>query len=167
MQRFFKFPLWGIGLFLMVLSPIKAAEKSGLIPFDGSHSQLEQHLGEGKWSLVVLWAHDCHVCRLEAKHYAEFHKKNRNKQAQVIGISIDGERHKKEAEAFVKTYDLPFPNLLAEVGDVATWHLLQTKTQFRGTPTLFIYSPTGEIKAAQAGAVSIEAIEKFIAKNSQ
>jgi len=34
-----------------------------------------------------------------------------------------------------------------------------------GTPTFFIYDPTGKLRASQAGAVPVDIIESFIAEN--
>jgi len=41
-----------------------------------------------------------------------------------------------------------------------------TGASFRGTPTILIYDPDGELRAAQAGAVPVDVIEAYIAKHS-
>ena len=38
---------------------------------------------------------------------------------------------------------------------------------FYGTPTFYVYSPTGELMARQIGPISIEAIEEYIRSVSQ
>jgi len=133
---------------------------------DGKESNLENHLGQGKWSVVILWAHGCHVCNQEAEQYAQFHDDHIEKNAGVLGISIDGLDEREQAQEFVIRHDLPFPNLTAETEAVMRWYQGQTGAPFLGTPTILIYGPAGKLKAAQAGAVPTEIIEKFIAENS-
>ncbi len=152
--------------FAASLSPVHAETNVGFQTLDGADSSFESYLGQGQWLVVMLWAHNCHICNQEAEQYAQFHEDNADKRAAVLGISIDGLEQRKQAQQFVTRHDLPFPSLIAETGAVMAWYQGQTGARFLGTPTLLIYGPDGELKAAQAGAVPAEVIEKFIAENS-
>ena len=152
--------------FAAVLSAAQADNATMLQTLDGDERNLEHYLGQGKWSVIMMWAHDCHVCNQEAEQYAQFHEAHVEKQARVLGISIDGLEERQEAQQFVARHELPFPNLTAETDAVMRWFERQTGTRFLGTPTFLVYGPDGKLKAAQAGAVPASAIEKFIAENS-
>ena len=73
---------------------------------------------------------------------------------------------KEAAKGFIKKHNVDFPNLIAEPDTVAKLFYESTGQHFAGTPTFLVYSPEGELKAAQAGAVPAELIEDFIKKSS-
>lgn len=143
-----------------------SAEITGFQDFKGKSQVFENYLGKGKWLVVMMWASDCHICNREAHQYVDFHMIHSDTDATVLGISLDGENRKKEALGFIKKHSVDFPNLIAEPETVANLFQESTGQGFAGTPTFLIYSPKGELKAAQAGAVSTELIEDFIKKNS-
>jgi peroxiredoxin len=98
--------------------------------------------------------------------YAAFHRQHQGSDARVLGISMDGASKKAEATGFLTRHELPFPNLIAEPFELMSYYLELTGAPFRGTPTLLIYGPDGELRAAQAGAVPVESIEGYIARKT-
>ena len=132
--------------------------------FAGQPRSIESYAGGGKWLVVMVWAYDCHVCNMEAEGYAQFHLAHKDKDLTMLGVSIDGQAHKADAEAFIKRHDLPFPNLLGEPETTMLYYMMTTQSQFSGTPSIMVYDPQGNLVAAQAGAVPPEVIEDFIAK---
>ena len=159
---------WMVTALLWVaLGAAQAQGNSVFQAFDGKQDSVEAHTGNGKWLVVMMWAHDCHVCNMEVEQYAHFHEAHADGDASVLGISIDGLAAKARAEDFIRRHDVPFPNLIgASTGAVMHWYRQQTGANFLGTPTILVYAPDGSLKAAQAGAVPTETIEKFIADNS-
>jgi peroxiredoxin len=143
-----------------------ASEDTLFHDFDGQPRSVESFTGNGKWLIVMIWAHDCHVCNQEAESYAQFHEEHKDDNARVLGISLDGAANKADAEAFIARHDLPFPNLIGELTPTMLFYSMQTQSQFRGTPTLLLFDPAGKLRAAQAGAVPTSSIEAYIAKNS-
>lgn len=135
--------------------------------FDGQPRTVESYAGNGKWLVVMIWAHDCHVCNMEVEGYAQFHDDHQDRNAAVLGISLDGKAKKADAEAFIERHDLPFPNLIGELTPTMLFFAAQTQSQFRGTPSILLYGPDGELRAAQAGAVPVASIERYIAQNSK
>lgn len=150
----------------LLLSPLVSAEMKGFEDFKGKPQALENHLGNGKWLVVMMWASDCYVCNKEAHQYVDFHMIHSDTDATVLGISLDGESRKKDAEKFIKKHSVDFPNLIAEPEYVSALYQNLTGQFFAGTPTFLIYSPDGELKAAQAGAVPTTIIEDFIKQSS-
>jgi peroxiredoxin len=130
--------------------------------FNGQQRSIESYAGDGKWLVVMIWAHDCHVCNMEVESYAQFHAAHKDETARVLGVSLDGQARKAEAEAFIERHDLPFPNLLGEPATTMLHYAMLTGAQFRGTPTILLYGPDGSLRAAQAGAVPVENIEAYI-----
>ncbi len=150
---------------VLLLSPFVSAEMKGFEDFNGKPQVLENYLGKGKWTIVMMWASDCHICNREAQQYVDFHMIHSDTDATVLGISLDGESRKKEAVKFIKRHSVDFPNLIAEPGYVSNIYQQYTGQFFSGTPSFLIFSPQGELKAAQAGAVPTALIEDFIKKN--
>ncbi len=134
--------------------------------FDGSFHSLDEYTGQGKWTVVMLWASDCHACNAEAKQYVKFHKAHKDKDATILGVSLDGAEKKAEAKQFIKRHGVTFPNLIDEPEKVAQLYTGLTGQPWVGTPTFLIYSPSGELRAAQVGAVPTQIIESFIAKET-
>jgi len=151
---------------LLFLSPAIFAEIKGFQDLNGNSQKIENYLGKGKWTVVMMWASDCHICNREAHEYVDFHMVHSDTDASVLGISLDGESRKKEAEKFIKKHSVDFPNLIAEPETVGDFYHEMTGQYFAGTPTFLIYSPSGELKAAQAGAVPTALIEDFMKKNT-
>lgn len=153
-------------LAVFLFSPIASAEIKGFEDFNGKPQVLENYLGKGgKWLIVMIWASDCHICNREAHEYVDFHLVHSDTDATVLGISIDGASRKKEAEKFIEKHSIDFPNLIAEPEFVSNLYKNYTGQYFAGTPSFLIFSPDGELQAAQAGAVPTTLIEDFISKN--
>lgn len=133
--------------------------------FDGNIHSLDEYTGKGKWTIVMMWAHDCHVCNQEAGSYVEFHKKHKDKDAIMLGVSMDGDALKQEAKGFIQRHKLNFENFYGEPGAIAASFQQLTGVEWFGTPTFLVFSPKGELMAQQVGAVPTNIIEDFIAKN--
>lgn len=141
-----------------------AAIAAPLQDFSGKPQSIENFAGQDKWLVVMIWASDCHVCNVEAEQYIQFHEQHKSKNAHVLGISIDGQTKKVDAEAFIKRHHTTFPNLIGEPFEVAQWFVDLTGADWVGTPTFLIYNPKGELVIQQAGAVPVNLIEDFIQK---
>jgi len=133
-----------------------------LTDFSGQSKSISDYTGNGKWRIVMIWASDCHVCNQEAHSYVKFHREHQDKDAQMLGISMDGKTKLKDAEEFVKRHQLNFPNLIGEPVDVAMEYMHLTGAEWVGTPTFLIYGPKGKLLAKQEGAVPVDLIENFI-----
>ncbi len=147
-------------LSLAWLLPISQA--NALQDFNGKPGAISDYSGKGKWLIVMIWASDCQVCNKEVHAYQDFHFVHSDEDAQVLGISIDGQARKAEAEKFLQRHKINFPNLIGEPAEVARLFTQLTGTYFAGTPAFLFYDPRGELRAQQLGAVPTELIEEFI-----
>jgi peroxiredoxin len=128
---------------------------------DGKPRNVNEFIGQGKWTVVVAWAHDCHICGREIHEMSDFHAAHRDKDAQVLGVSIDGFGQAREARQFVTRYKLPFVNLIAEPSQEVMMKF--GAGRFVGTPTYYVYNPQGEIVGQNVGPVTREEVETFLA----
>jgi peroxiredoxin len=156
---------WFLAL-LFSFAPLATASDSIFQDFSGNAAQIEDYAGKGKWLLVMYWAADCHVCNVEAHSYVDFHARHHTTDASVLGISLDGQANRKAAEAFIARHEVSFPNLIGEPDLVALHYSTLVGETWFGTPTFLLYDPEGTLFAMQVGAIPVEMIEGFIARNS-
>lgn len=138
----------------------------GLQTTKGKPFKLDTVIGKGKWVMVVFWATDCPVCKVQEPLNSKFHEARSDKDAEVVGISIDGLDKGKLVEEYLLKHPLSYPNYLADLSMVAFNYEALTGEAFRGTPTHVLFSPDGEFKAVAPGMLRIEALEDYIAKHS-
>ena len=153
-------------LLVLVLSTLATAQTDGLAVFsdlDGRPATMASHTGNGKWLVAMIWASDCHICNMEAAAYEEYYRSKRGTDIGVLGISMDGEDKRSAAREFVARHKLSFPNLIGDAGRVSLYFASLTRESLRGTPTFLVFGPDGEVVAAQAGAVPVASVERFIA----
>ena len=147
----------------MAATTVSANINAGILKgFDGSLHTLNEYTGKGKWTVVMIWASDCHACNAEAKQYVKFHNEHKDKDATILGISLDGEMKKSEANAFIERHGVTFPNLIEEPEKIENLYASISGQRWVGTPSFLVYSPKGELLAAQIGAVPTSIIESFI-----
>ena len=154
---------WLIGL-LFITVPVMASSET-LRDFDGTPQKLSNYTGKGKWLVVMIWASDCHICNVEVHNYVDFQTFHADQNATVLGISMDGAAKKTDAVAFIKRHEVNFPNLIGEPAAVAALYTRLTDRPWVGTPSFLIYSPEGELKAQQVGAVPPHIIEAYIQRH--
>jgi peroxiredoxin len=145
---------------------VSAVQASALQDFDGQSKSISDYAGKGKWLVVMIWASDCHICNQEAHAYVDFHFAHAEDDAQVLGITIDGQAKKAEALKFIERHKVNFPSLIGEPADVASLFSELTGTYFVGTPAFLIYDPEGKLRVQQVGAVPPELIEDFIKQHT-
>ena len=148
-------------LMLGLVAPMVHAD-AALRDMRGQITTLAAQQTPGQWTVVMIWASDCHVCNEEVGEYVKFHNRHAGGSAQVVGMSIDGWSGRKDVDAFIARHEVNFPNVIGDVDTVARWYAAETGEAFRATPTFVVFGPAGEIRAAQAGAVPPDVIEEFI-----
>lgn len=139
-----------------------APAHANFMTLDGEVAALSEHRGQGYWLVVMLWSHDCPVCQREVGEFQALHARGQKNNLRVLGLSLDGQAGAMMAWAFVAEYNLDFINLVGEPGEVADFYVRESGQPFRGTPSLLVFSPTGVLEAAVAGAVDPRQIEAFI-----
>lgn len=129
----------------------------------GQDRNANEFIGQGKWTVVAVWESTCAICNQEIHHMVSFHAAHKNKDAIVLGVSIDGYAGKQQALGFIREHALDFTNLIGELPQMQKFGA----GPLMGTPTYYIYSPKGKLRAYQAGPITQEQVEQFIAKAAQ
>lgn len=109
----------------------------------------------GKWVLVNYWATWCPPCLRELPELISLHNSHKNKDLMVIGIAMEYASEKLVAD-FVSAHGISYPVVLGNRKIVAQIGELEV------LPTSYLYSPTGEQVAQQAGEVTRASIESYI-----
>ncbi len=153
-----------IFLSLFTTMVFAAAPDINVRDVDGKYHNVNQHIGKGKWTVVVFWAHNCHICNQEIHEMIDFHDDHESKDATVLGISMDGFKQVEKSRGFIDLHELNFPNFLIKL-ERAEFKKFGGG-RFVGTPTFYLYNPAGELLAKNIGPISAEEIEQFIKDNS-
>jgi len=131
-----------------------------LSDLNGKQVPVSKYIGQGKWTLVMLWAHNCPVCNREVDNISFFYDDHKKKDVNVLGVSVDGPSQLAKARAFVEDHLVDFPNLVIEpaVQQIEKFG----GGPFVGTPTFYVYSPEGKLVAKNVGPISIKALNEFL-----
>ena len=108
---------------------------------------------KGKWVLVNFWATWCPPCLEEMPDLQTLHETR--KDLVVVGIAMEY-RDPNYVKQFADDLLVTFPIVLgdskiaAQIGKVP------------GLPTTYLYDPTGKLAAYNVGALTREAVERYI-----
>jgi cytochrome c biogenesis protein CcmG/thiol:disulfide interchange protein DsbE len=102
----------------------------------------------GRWVLVNFWASWCIPCKEEAPALEEFQRRHGGPKFTVVGI--DSRDLTDDGRAFVRGYDLSYPQLRDGDGDIA--HDFGTT----GVPENYLLDPSGKVRWLLRGPVDEE-----------
>ncbi len=150
------YPMWLAGLALTLATAVAQADGFQLTDTAGKVHSLAGY--KGKWVLVNYWATWCPPCLEEIPDLIALHDNKKNNLV-VIGVAIDYRNPKQVtdfADSLMMTYPvvLGTPRIVNQIGPV------------QGLPTTYLYNPEGKMVAQQVGALTREAVEKYIASKS-
>lgn len=163
MKKIFQTLMW-LGLFLPFVA-MAGPETLVLKDLDGKETSVGQYLGKGKWTVVMVWAHNCPICNQEVEDMNFFHDEHKDRDAQVLGISVDGWSGVDKARGFVDLHGVDFPNLITEPRQDVLGQF--DGREFVGTPTFYLFTPEGKLAGKQIGPLEPEVVERFIASVKQ
>lgn len=110
---------------------------------DGKQHALSDYIGKGKWVVVNVWGTDCPYCRAELDALIDFHDQHYDKDAMVIGLTLDWPSFdfpdKEELFEFSLDYFIEYPLMMVNAE-------LAGKTigkQVNMIPLTFFYNPLG------------------------
>ena len=142
-----------IGLALIAVLWVSTATAEGFTLTDakGKVHRLQDY--KGKWVLVNFWATWCPPCLEEMPDLQKLHETR--KDLVVIGIAMDYKDPKyviSFAEDLLVTFPIVLgdPKIAAQIGRIS------------GLPTTYLYSPQGTLAAQNVGALTRQAVERYI-----
>ena len=153
-------------LLLVVLGAPLQAHAAGLElkTLDGKTTSLSAQLSTQHPTVVMLWTTYCSVCRRGFPSISAFHDTHAHRDAEVLGIALDGYSELEKVRAFVATSPFSFPTLIAEPATMSAGFERATGEKFTGTPTYLIFNRQRELVAAHSGEVTRDALETFLKK---
>jgi peroxiredoxin len=117
---------------------------------DGKAHNVREYIGNGRWVIVTVWSADCPICQREMYHMTFFQEEHKDRDAQVLGLSVDGMAQRDKAREFASEQSLNFPNLIGQPGDAARL----SGQPLAGTPTYYFFAPNGKFVTLRVGALT-------------
>jgi thiol-disulfide isomerase/thioredoxin len=148
-----KIGLQKIGLLLIAMLWVSAAAAEGFTVVDtkGKKHHLQDY--KGKWVLVNFWATWCPPCLEEMPDLQKLHETR--KDLVVIGIAMDY-KDPNYVISFADDLLVTFPIVLGNQEIAAQFG------RINGLPTTYLYSPQGKLAAKNIGALTRQAVERYI-----
>ena len=149
---------------LFTFSPAGFTEAQDLALEDvnGAYHSLDNYVGKGKWVVVNVWATACPYCREELFDLNDFYDKHKNKDAIVIGLTLDypsfGYPDKEELANYAMEYFIDYPLLMVD-------QKLATKVIGKPVdmiPLTFFYNPEGELVHRINGVLTEQMLDEVI-----
>jgi len=133
---------------------------------DGKKHHLNEYLGNGKWTTLVVWGPKCPACIEEMPEIQGMYDDKEKNNINVLGLAVDFPTFSyaklKQVQQFEEDYFVTFPNLLISSNIYYKLGLGALK----GTPTIILVDPLGKVSAVQLGGVPRKVIENYIAEEN-
>jgi len=133
-----------------------------LMGSDAKKHYLHEYLPEKKWTTIVVWGPKCPACIEEMPEIQGLFDDTKENNINVFGLAVDFPSFDyaklKQVQQFEEDYFISFPNLLISSSIYYELGLGPLK----GTPTIILVNPKGEVSAVQLGGVPRKVIEQFI-----
>lgn len=120
---------------------------------------------DGKWTLVMLWATDCHACEAQKPDISAFSDQHKDGKLSVVGISIEGRGNLSKIQKHQAKSTDSFPSYVGEQLLISTNLEIVAGEPLRGTPTYVMLNPENEIVALNPGMLNMDDLEAFVQKN--
>ncbi len=137
-----------------------------LFDFSNKTVRFGDYIKSEQWTIVMLWASDCHVCTVEVHQFVKLHDAYSDKNIRVLGISVEGMKKIEVAQEFISIHNVNFPNLIAETDFITGLYQQYSNQDWLGTPTFLVFSPSGQLMAQRSGMLAPELIVDFIEQHS-
>jgi len=158
--------LAGLVLLLSVTLPALAMGPfNDLVSMSGEEMDGLPQADDGKWTLVMFWATDCHACEAQKPDISAFSDKHKDGEISVVGISLDGRSNLAKIRAHEEASKATFDSYVGELVLVASSIQLLTDESFRGTPTYMLLDPDNNVIAYNPGMLVMSDLDSFVARN--
>jgi len=158
--------LWPALLALLCTTPLAAAGVE-VKELDGRSSTLAAQVKPDRFTLIMLWTTYCHVCKGDYPEVSAFHDAHLGKDAEVVGISLDGYDEIAKVREFVARKPFSFPTVVADADRMGRTFEEATGEKFTGTPTYLMFNPKRQLVAARSGDLTREVLENFLRKHAE
>ena len=123
---------------------------------------LHDYVGDGRWTIVMLWATDCIPCEEQKPAFEAFHQQHKDTDASVLGIATDGLGNESEVYKLIELHQPTYPNLVALSDVFPRQYQELVGKQFRVTPTYLVFSPQGDLWGSISGDMNFDDLSQFV-----
>ncbi len=135
---------------------------SALRDLEGRPTTIENHVGRGQWSVVMIWSISCHICASEVPRFGAYYASAPEPKFSILGVALDGYARKAAIVETMTRWNMCFPTLVAEMSEFQCTSSELPNASFYGTPTFMLFNPFGKLMKLNVGPVWIAALEEFI-----
>jgi len=148
--------------FVLILLMQATASHAAMSDIYGNPSELNSHVGKGKWLVVKVWRSDCGICMstMRETNSAQYIIPN----TEIIGVSLDGDA--RIAKRSLRPLHVNFKNLVSNTNEFNRYIKRSTRRNIVGYPTYMIYAPNGQLKAMQTGDVKPAELRQYISRHT-
>ncbi|MGD6818612.1 TlpA family protein disulfide reductase [Metabacillus sp. 113a] len=133
----------------------EAAPDFELKTLSGESAKLSDY--KGQKIILNFWASWCPPCKAEMPHMEEFYEKNKDSKFTILAVNLTNmDRGEDSIKSFVEDYQLTFPILLDEKGEIGAEY------QAHAIPTSYVLDEEGIIRNRITGPMSEEMMEDLI-----
>lgn len=112
---------------------------------------------KGKKVILNFWASWCPPCKAEMPHMQEFYEENKESNVELLSVNLTtAEKKSSDVVKFVEEYELTFPVMLDEQGDIGQIY------QAYAIPTSYLIDSKGIIRKKIVGPMDKEMMNKLI-----
>ncbi len=154
--------LYSVAFCVLATSWPAVAAESPFRDLSGKPQPVATYTGGGQWTVVMIWASDCAVCRGEAPQLESFHQRHKGVDARVVGLSVDGPDGVADARDFIADTGISFPNLIGSGEDTAAMFYDETGNHLIGTPAFLVFNPAGKLRTYQTGRLNLQLLERLM-----
>lgn len=144
---------------LLTAAPLHAFQLQAL---NADRVNLNDYVGNGRWTLVMFWSTDCIPCEEQKPMIEAFHSDHHDKDAQVVGIALDGMQNIGGIQKLVDHHSPSYPNLVVFSDVFHRQYQELTGKSFRATPTYMLYDPSGAVAGVRAGKIERTMLESIV-----
>jgi thiol-disulfide isomerase/thioredoxin len=111
--------------------------------------------------LINFWASWCKPCRSEMPDIVAAYQAHKETGLEVLAINLTDQEGMKDVRKFVAEFQMPFPVLLDEKGQVRRLYAL------RGLPTTVFIGADGVVRLVNPGPITAEKLKQGLAETLQ
>jgi len=161
-----KYPLLNVVLAATLLATtwlaVGIAHAFELQTLENERTNLHNFVGDGQWTVVMLWGANCKACEEQKPLLEAFHNKYKDSRARAIGVSIDGMENIEYIRKNIAHHGTSYTNLAVLTDVFFSQFTQETGKEYLKTPTYLLYAPDGTLSGVKSGKLKFELLEQIL-----